>query len=90
MPEQRIAIIGGVAEAASLAAKARRLRNNIPVHTTIFQSDEIGAAWDGRRGYTDGEQRLCTPPSGVLASQMLVASTAPSTKQSSRVFLESP
>lgn len=61
MPEQRIAIIGGGAKAAAVAAKAHCLREmGIPIQVTIFEKHEVGAAWNGRRGYTDGEQRLCT------------------------------
>ena len=58
----RIAVIGGGPKAAALAAKAevlRRLRK-ANVRVTIFEPDEIGAAWVGASGYTDGEQRLCT------------------------------
>ena len=28
----------------------------------VFERDQIGASWSGRHGYSDGLQRLCTPP----------------------------
>lgn len=28
----------------------------------VFERDVIGASWVGTHGYSDGEQRLCTPP----------------------------
>ncbi|SFU23439.1 DUF2971 domain-containing protein [Paraburkholderia aspalathi] len=58
----RIAVIGGGPKAAALAAKAAVLRElkKADVQVTIFEPDQIGAAWTGESGYTDGEQRLCT------------------------------
>ena len=58
-----IAVIGGGAKAAALAAKAFALRRAriADVHVTVFEQSEIGAHWNGKRGYTDGKQRLCTP-----------------------------
>jgi mycobactin lysine-N-oxygenase len=65
MPGKRIqiAVIGGGAKAAALAAKAFALRktNVANIHITVFEKTEIGAHWSGKNGYTDGEQRLCTP-----------------------------
>lgn len=31
------------------------------IEVTIFERDHLGASWTGRGGYTDGDQRLCTP-----------------------------
>jgi mycobactin lysine-N-oxygenase len=58
-----IAVVGGGPKAAALAAKAAALRTafNAGIHVTIFERAEIGAHWNGRHGYTDGTQRLCTP-----------------------------
>ncbi|MES2351243.1 MAG: hypothetical protein V4641_27025 [Pseudomonadota bacterium] len=65
MPGKRIqiAVVGGGAKAAALAAKAFALRkaNVANIHITVFEKTEIGAHWTGKNGYTDGEQRLCTP-----------------------------
>lgn len=60
---QEVAIIGGGAKAAAIAAKAAALRAEriADVHVTIFERQAIGAHWDGAHGYTDGEQPLCTP-----------------------------
>lgn len=62
MPKN-IAVIGGGAKAAALAAKAFALRKNnvAEVYVTIFEQSDIGSNWNGRGGYTDGLQRLCTP-----------------------------
>lgn len=63
VPEKNIAVIGGGPKAAALAAKAdclNRFGDN-KVRVEIFEKTEIGAAWNGANGYTDGEQRLCTP-----------------------------
>jgi mycobactin lysine-N-oxygenase len=60
--QQNIAVVGGGPKAVALAAKAFCLRQiGIPISVSIFEKDAIGAAWDGRHGYTDGAQRLCTP-----------------------------
>lgn len=58
-----IAVIGGGAKAAALAAKASALRRArvANIRITIFEKSEIGAHWSGKGGYTDGKQRLCTP-----------------------------
>jgi len=56
-------VIGGGPKAAALCAKALIL--NIPVkkiQLRVFEKAEWGAAWTGHHGYTDGNQRLCTPP----------------------------
>ena len=63
VPEKNIAVIGGGPKAAALAAKAdclNRFGDN-KIRVEIFEKTEIGAAWNGANGYTDGEQRLCTP-----------------------------
>jgi mycobactin lysine-N-oxygenase len=63
MTKKNIAVIGGGAKAAALAAKAYALRQEgvADIGVTIFEQDVIGANWNGRAGYTDGAQRLCTP-----------------------------
>lgn len=63
MARQEIAVIGGGAKGAALAAKAWCLRaaGVGDVHVTLFEKSAIGANWDGAHGYTDGEQLLCTP-----------------------------
>lgn len=64
MKGTHLAIIGGGAKAVAIAARAKvlsDLRIGNPVSITIFEKDEIGAHWKGDYGYTDGEQRLCTP-----------------------------
>lgn len=60
---QEIAVIGGGAKAAAIAAKAAALRatRKADVHVTIIERAAIGANWDGGHGYTDGVQPLCTP-----------------------------
>lgn len=59
---KNIAVVGGGAKAAALAARAHALRKEgvADIGVTIFEQDEIGANWTGRGGYTDGAQRLCT------------------------------
>jgi mycobactin lysine-N-oxygenase len=60
---KKLAVIGGGAKAAAICAKARCLRNaGRAVTVRVFEQARLGAAWTGRSGYTDGEQRLCTPP----------------------------
>lgn len=62
MPTQRIAVIGAGPKGAALAAKAFCLRKiGYDVQVTLFDPNGPGAHWTGARGYTDGEQRLCTP-----------------------------
>jgi mycobactin lysine-N-oxygenase len=60
---KRIAVIGGGAKAAALAAKAASLREaaGLPIDVVIFERAQIGANWNGAHGYTDGDQSLCTP-----------------------------
>lgn len=62
-PPKSIAIVGGGAKAAAIAAKAdvlnRLYGRNLQI--TIFEECAIGANWSGDAGYTDGEARLCTP-----------------------------
>lgn len=63
MPGRKLAIIGGGAKAAAICAKAAALRDlaGIDIAVTVFERSALGAAWDGKHGFTDGEQRLCTP-----------------------------
>jgi mycobactin lysine-N-oxygenase len=58
-----IAVIGGGAKAAALAVKAFALRGAgiADIDLTIFEKRQIGSNWNGKGGYTDGLQRLCTP-----------------------------
>ncbi|WP_404479232.1 SidA/IucD/PvdA family monooxygenase [Novosphingobium sp. BL-52-GroH] len=59
---KRIAVIGGGPKAAALCAKASAInavRRQVVVR--VFERDQVGAAWSGRHGYSDGVQRLCTP-----------------------------
>ena len=59
---KKIAVIGGGPKAAALAAKAWcRDPERAEIKVEVFEKAEFGAAWSGRRGYTDGEQTLCTP-----------------------------
>lgn len=59
---RKIAVIGGGAKAAALCAKAYCLNQaGRQLSLQVFEAEELGAAWTGRHGYTDGEQRLCTP-----------------------------
>jgi len=63
LAEVHLAVIGGGAKAAALAAKADVLRQAqlADVRLTVFERSEVGANWTGKSGYTDGVQRLCTP-----------------------------
>lgn len=62
MPQQNIAVIGAGPKAAAIAAKAYCLQQvGKEISVTVFERSEIGAHWSGRNGYTDGDQRLCTP-----------------------------
>ncbi|MCC5062968.1 SidA/IucD/PvdA family monooxygenase [Xanthomonas campestris] len=64
MDSKKIAVIGGGPKAAALAAKVYCLREvyGVPLELVIFEPVSIGAAWSGACGYTDGKQRICTPP----------------------------
>ena len=60
---KKLAIIGGGPKAAALCAKAHCLKlAGRQISVQVFERSRAGAAWTGRSGYTDGEQRLCTPP----------------------------
>jgi len=63
MGRKRIAVIGGGAKAAAIAAKAASLRDRagIEIEVVVFERARIGANWSGDHGYTDGLQALCTP-----------------------------
>lgn len=63
MPK-KLAIIGAGPKGVAIAAKAAILRSLglLDVDVTVFDPSNAGASWDGRHGYTDGEQPLCTPP----------------------------
>jgi hypothetical protein len=59
-----IAVVGAGPKAAAIATKAWALRSAgiKDVDVIVFDPEGPGAAWDGRHGYTDGQQLLCTPP----------------------------
>lgn len=59
---KRIAVIGGGPKAAAICAKAHCINlSRRQLDVRVFEKAEWGGAWTGRNGYTDGEQRLCTP-----------------------------
>ena len=59
-----MAIIGGGPKGVAIAAKAHvvKMLGYIDIETTIYEEHGIAANWDGTNGYTDGKQRLGTPP----------------------------
>src|SRR5208337_5168357 len=60
MPQ--IAVVGGGPKGVAIAAKAVALRASgytVP-DIVIYEHQQIGAAWSGHAGYTDGLQRICT------------------------------
>ncbi|MCJ2014195.1 SidA/IucD/PvdA family monooxygenase [Methylobacterium sp. J-076] len=65
MGQSNIAVVGCGPKAAAIVARAHCLNrfegtgNQISV--TVFEEHGIAAAWDGSHGYTDGDQKLCTP-----------------------------
>jgi len=63
VPSRKLAIVGGGAKAAAICAKAAVLRElaGLDIGVSVFERSALGAAWDGKHGFTDGEQRLCTP-----------------------------
>jgi mycobactin lysine-N-oxygenase len=60
----RLAIIGAGPKGAAIVVKAAALRtanHHIPPpDIDLYDHDEVGAAWRGSSGYTDGVQPLCT------------------------------
>lgn len=60
--EKRIAVVGGGPKAVALAVKATTLEKlgGPKIKVVAFDQKDIGAAWSGAIGYTDGKQRLCT------------------------------
>ncbi len=63
MARREIAIVGGGPKAAAIAAKAFCLRETrtADIAVTVFEKAQAGANWTGGHGYTNGDQRLCTP-----------------------------
>lgn len=61
-PTARLAVVGGGPKAVALAAKASAIRavGGPNIEVVVFDPGEIGSAWDGSQGFTDGNQRLCT------------------------------
>lgn len=61
---QRLAIIGAGPKGAAIVTKAAALRaaghRRPPPDIDLYDSDQVGAAWRGSIGYTDGVQPLCT------------------------------
>ncbi|UXA08309.1 SidA/IucD/PvdA family monooxygenase [Mycobacterium sp. SMC-2] len=61
---QRLAVIGAGPKGAAIAAKAAALRAaqhpTPPPHIDLYDREQVGAAWRGSIGYTDGVQPLCT------------------------------
>jgi mycobactin lysine-N-oxygenase len=58
----RLAIVGGGAKAAAIAAKAHSLTRLglADIEVTIFERSQVACNWHGDHGYTDGAQGLCT------------------------------
>lgn len=61
MPKTLV-VIGAGPKGAAIATKAAVLSHLKikQVNVVLFDPDGAGAAWDGKHGYTDGEQELCT------------------------------
>lgn len=60
---KKIAVIGAGPKAAALCAKADAInRFGRQLSIRVFEKNTYGSAWNGRFGYSDGLQRLCTPP----------------------------
>jgi mycobactin lysine-N-oxygenase len=61
---KKICIVGAGPKAMAIAAKARVLRDLKISDLTalIVEKSDLAANWDGRHGFTDGEQELGTPP----------------------------
>ncbi len=59
---KKIAVVGGGPKAAAICAKAWCLnQDSRQLRIQVFEKSGFGAAWNGRHGYTDGDQKLCTP-----------------------------
>jgi mycobactin lysine-N-oxygenase len=62
---RHLAVVGGGAKAAALAAKLEALEatgQTTGLKLTIIEKKHIGANWDGSQGLTSGLQRLVTEP----------------------------
>lgn len=60
---KKIAVIGAGPKAAALCAKAAVINQfGRQISIRVFEKNATGAAWSGNYGYSDGVQRLCTPP----------------------------
>lgn len=59
-----IVVIGGGPKALAIASKAKVLNDLklLNARVIILEKNSIGANWDGRFGFTDGQQVLGTPP----------------------------
>jgi mycobactin lysine-N-oxygenase len=81
----RLAIIGAGPKGAAIAAKAAALRaanhRTPPPHIDLYDQDQVGAAWRGSIGYTDGVQPLCTLAERDLGFPYDTASYGPGVAQ---------
>jgi mycobactin lysine-N-oxygenase len=61
---ETLLIVGGGPKAAAVCAKCSVLRQlRIPApNVTLFERDDLAAAWTGKYGFTTGDLRLGTPP----------------------------
>jgi mycobactin lysine-N-oxygenase len=62
---RRILVIGGGPKSLAIGIKAAALRQLLKADcpsVRILEKASIGANWKGGKGYTDGQQFLCTPP----------------------------
>jgi hypothetical protein len=64
MVDKPVLVLGCGPKALAIAAKAQALRRvgfSVP-EIVIIERNDVAAHWNGRFGYTDGEQQLGTPP----------------------------
>lgn len=63
--KRRLGILGAGPKAIAIAAKWTALKQTTKMELpdlTIIEPDEVGAAWGGDHGYTNGRLPLCTVP----------------------------
>jgi mycobactin lysine-N-oxygenase len=62
---KRLAIVGGGAKAAAMAARNATLRKLLTKRSVpellVFEKDHVGSAWSGGSGFSSGFLTLCTP-----------------------------
>ncbi|WP_367570509.1 SidA/IucD/PvdA family monooxygenase [Pseudorhizobium pelagicum] len=58
-----MAVIGAGPKGAAIAAKAAALKRAIgtDIEVTLFDQNTAAGNWKGSHGFTDGDQKLCTP-----------------------------